>query len=156
MLRKHKITLLFLALMAAAIFGYPIYEQAAVRRGSLALQQFNTLAIAVDAEARFEFSDMTRAALQHTGLSGSSSGQRMGTAHLSYTWDIALEDLPSTNLNMKAIAEAIRERLSSIVEVHGHTMRYYYPDSRMAVDASLVDSDFFHKKAVRVSLICNN
>jgi hypothetical protein len=156
MLRKYSIALLFLAVLAAAILGYHTYEKTAARRGSLALEHFATLAQAVHAEARYKFVDISRGGVQDTVLAGSSAGHSLAKADLSYRWDLAPDDLTATNVDMKAIAEAIKARLSSVVEARGLTMRYYYPNLLMAVDATLGDSDFYQKKAVRVSFTCSN
>lgn len=152
---KNGKTLFGLALIVALIWGANAHEKTLIRQGYLALRHFHILSVAVASEARAMLAEKTGGGVQSTIRAGSSDSQNYGQSDLSYDWEIAPSNSSDINSNLKVIAEQIQSKLSGIVTGEETSLRYYYSHVHMRIEVSVVDSKFFNKQAILVSLKCS-
>jgi len=148
-------TLLGLALVVALIGGAKVHEQTLIRQGYLALRHFHVLSVAVVSETQAVMAEKTGGGAQSVIKAGSSESQHFGQSDLSCDWEIAPNDSTDGNVDMKNIERQIQSKLSQIVCEEEAALRYYYPHMQMSIKVSTVDSKFFNKQAILVSLKCS-
>jgi len=79
-----------------------------------------------------------------------------GKAELSYHWEIGSKSASVDNLDLQSIAQTISAKLQEMTSDEALALHYYYPNARINVETSVVNSKFFNKPAVLVYLNCNS
>ena len=145
----------FIFIVGAVLLAH-FHETALIRQQNLAARHFELLAQTVCAEARAQISEQTASGVQNVIKAGSSVTVGGGTAELTYNWEIAPKSSGTSNVNLQIIAESIEAKLQQITTDEQSALSYYYPKMQISVGATVVDSKFFNKPAILVSLKCNS